>query len=642
MIEFNVADHADWERLPFYYVYDWENYPNFSCLTVRHIYSQSRWIFEFSDTWNHSAQLYSFLMQLRHFDCTTVGFNNIAYDYPILHFFIETYLKNGFVTYADLYAKSQSIFAMQDDRFGAIIWDNQRHIKQLDLLKVHHFDNKAKRTGLKVLEFNMRSYNIADLPFPPGTVLTRPQQLVTIEYNCHDVDETMRFFLHSKERIRFRENLTAKYGIDFMNHNDTKVGKDYFIREIEKSLPGSCYIPGTKKPRQTPRDRIPLDEVIFPYVAFQTPEFNRVLEYLRNTVLTTTNKPPELKDLSATIRGFQFDFGAGGLHGSVSARVARSDAEHDVVDADVTSFYPKLAIENGVYPEHLGAKFCDVYLDFFNQRQATPKKTPENEMMKLGLNGVYGDSNNEYGPFLDPKYTMAITINGQLSLAMFAERCIQVPGIEILQANTDGITVRMHKSCRPIYDKICEEWQKLTRLGLEFAEYDSMFIRDVNNYIAVQQGGKKIKRIGAYMTETAAENPGTRELGWNKDWSGIVIPKAAVASMVTGARVEDLVWKHSDPYDFMMRAKAPRGSRLVASYSNGDMPLQNTTRYYLANQGPSLVKVMPPLKGKDTERRIGINVKWQVKICDHVKDWSWHDLNREFYIEEAKKLVVHG
>ena len=39
----------------------------------------------------------------------------------------------------------------------------------------HHFDNKARATSLKVLEFNMRSDSIEDLPFKVGATLTRDQ-----------------------------------------------------------------------------------------------------------------------------------------------------------------------------------------------------------------------------------------------------------------------------------------------------------------------------------------------------------------------------------------------------------------------------------------------------------------------------------
>ena len=637
----------DWPLFSRYYAYDWEVYPNVACVTFVHIETRQRWIFEFSVRANDSAALYTFLMSLKHFDFWTVGYNNIGYDYLITHHFVDLFKARGVVSPEQLYAKNQEIFSRQDeDRFGLMIWDNQRHVKQLDLMKVHHFDNKNKRTSLKALEFNMRSWNIADLPFEPGTYLTPEQIPLLIRYNAHDVDETINFFLQSAKMIQFRESLSVKLGKDFMNHNDTKIGKDYFIDELEKAFPGTCYYRderNKRQPRQSRRSTIPLRECIFPYVSFITPEFQEAHRFLYNTVLTTTQKPPELENLKVNLRGFEFQFGAGGMHGSVKKRVARTHGDYIIVDADVASFYPNLAIANNAYPEHLSAKFCDSYLELYQQRSQYDKKSSESAMLKLALNGVYGDSNNDFSPFHDPKYTMTITVNGQLLLCMLAERCMQYEGIELLQINTDGFTVIMHKSCKPVYDQLCKEWEALTKLTLEFVTYDAMFIRDVNNYFSVytKDGKQQLKRIGAYAYETAMENPATRELGWNKDWSCIAVQKAAVQSMVTGRAVEDLIYSNNDPFEFMLRARVGKGARFVAQYSNGEVPLQKTTRYFVAKSGPEIIKIMQD-KNTGAEKRIREQAGWQAHICDDIRQWDGANLNYEYYIKEAKKLIVHG
>jgi hypothetical protein len=38
--------------------------------------------------------------------------------------------------------------------------------------------------------------------------------------------------------------------------------------------------------------------------------------------------------------------------------------------------------------------------------QAVPQEVPESAMLKLALNGVYGDSNNVFSVFYDPLFTM--------------------------------------------------------------------------------------------------------------------------------------------------------------------------------------------------------------------------------------------
>ena len=105
-------------------------------------------------------------------------------------------------------------------------------------------------------------------------------------------------------------------------------------------------------------------------------------------------------------------------------------------------------------------------------------------MLKLALNGVYGDSNNVYSVFYDPLYTMKITLNGQLLLCLLAEKLMQYRDLEMIQINTDGLTVRIPRNMKSYVDDIRAWWEEVTGLELEEAVYSRMFIRDVNNYIA--------------------------------------------------------------------------------------------------------------------------------------------------------------
>lgn len=620
------------------YGYDLESYPNFFSCVVQHVTEPIRLIFEVSEWVNHGPQLYAFLMQLRQFDCRTVGFNNFAFDYPLLHEFINLYQTQGYALPQQLYAKTQAIIGSQtdDSRFGHTVWEPL--IKQVDLLKIHHFDNRAKSTSLKALEFNMRSWNVADLPIPVGTVLVYEQRQTVLTYNCHDVAETVQFYHRSKPMIDFRDELTARYpGKDFTNFNDTKIGKEYLIMKLEESAPGSCYIAGTRRPQQTLRSEIALGSVIFPYIKFNEPEFARVLEYLKGVTIRDTKSAPELKDLSATVRGLQYDYGTGGLHGSVKGRIVRSSDTHVLLDVDVASMYPNIAIANRISPAHLGETFCDIYAGLYKERKSHPKGTAPNAMLKLGLNGVYGDSNNQYSPFYDPAYTMTITINGQLLLSKLAEMILTVPDVEIIQANTDGITTLVPRVAVEHFRAVCRQWEHLTLLALEEAEYERMCIRDVNNYLAVTSEGK-VKRKGAYQWNTEYPNDPSQSLQWHQDWSALVAPMAAEAYLVRGIPVEQFVMQHTDPFDFMLRAKVPRSSRL--QLTDGTPLNERIVRYIIAPDGPGLVKVMPPLaKNPDKERHISIDAGWSVHLCNDVRDYDWSRLNRQYYIELARKLT---
>lgn len=619
------------------YVHDIENYPNVFLFGAIHALTETPYIFEISHRRDDRQAFYLFTEYLREHRAEEVGYNNLGYDYPVQHSILNNIM---YITNADIYKKGDSIInAGDENRFAHMVWEKDWIVPQLDLYKIHHFDNQAKRTSLKTLEFNMRMENIEDLPFTPGTYLTDSQIDTLRQYLIHDLKATLMFYKHSKKLIDFRRELFAKYGRNFMNHNDTKIGKDYFIMELEKSGI-QCFEPGSRKPRQTHRPSIALNSVIFPYVHFEQPEFNRVLNWLRQQVITETKGV--FTDLSADINGFSFDFGTGGIHGSIESQTIRSTENYVIIDLDVASFYPNLAISNELYPAHLGKQFCTIYKNVYDMRSSYPKGTPENAMLKLALNGVYGDSNNVYSPFYDPAYTMAITINGQLLLCMLAEELLKIPGLSMIQANTDGLTVYVPRVFTGQVEQVRHAWEKLTRLQLEEAIYDVMFIRDVNNYIAVYEGGKEVKRKGAYCHTTKTDENPKGDLGWHQNHSMQVVAKAAEAALVHNKDIRDFITSHEDIHDFMLVTKVPRNSKLLW----GDKQVQNITRYYVSTDGAPLTKVMPPLAKSlklnpdAPERRMSVCKGWLTTECNDMKRFNRATLNYDFYIKEAEKLVA--
>lgn len=629
---------------------DIETYFDMFSAGFYHKASGAYWVFEVSERKNDARAFYDFCMTIAAQGDYTQGFNFIHFDYPVIDYLLKVYEATGSFTARHAYDKAQQIISSQD-RFGHVIWENQRRFKVIDLFKIHHFDNPAKSTSLKKLEVAMRSRRVIDLPYSPHSPLTDAQKDHVIAYMGHDIAETARFADYSKSAIDFRMELAAKYPEmgDVINFNDTKIGKKYFELQIEKAVPGSTFqfVDGRRRPNQTWRTHINIDEIISPRVTFNNPEFNRVLTWLRGQTL----KPSDIESteqserkvetkgvfagLHATINGFTFHFGTGGIHGSLSRTAIVEDDEFEIIDVDVASFYPNLAIANRWYPLHLGQTFPAVYKEVYDMRQSYGKKTSENAMLKLALNGVYGDSNNVHGCFYDPQYTMTITINGQLMLCMLAEAFMNHPGISMIQANTDGVTIRSPRSARAFVEQVVEWWQMVTGLELETAYYKSMHIRDVNNYIAVKTDGS-IKRIGAYAYETPLENPATRELAWHKDHSRRVVMKAAEAQMVHGVKVDDFVFNHRDPFDFMAYTKAGRGSHLQF----GTEIVQSTCRYYVSTTGREMVKVMPPLKGKTDNRTIGIEKGFTLTLVNDADDFDWQTVNWFYYINEARKLLI--
>lgn len=611
--------------------YDVEVFPNIFTIAAECCDAPFQWSFEISDWQDDNAKIIEWVRWMRERGHRMVGFNNIGFDYSLIHMLCRA----GGSTADLLYQKAQAIIRTQDDdeqnKWVHQVYPSDRIVEQIDLYKIHHFDNNARRTSLKALQFNMRSESVMAMPIELGSRVTLEQRPILHRYNQHDVSETKKFYHRSLPMIAFREELTRKYKRDFMNHNDTKIGKDYFVMQLEQAgIPCYDYDPETgRTPRQTRRPVIHLRDAVLPWIKFDSTEFKRVLDWVKNQSITETKGV--FKDLTARFAGLDFVFGTGGIHASVENKHIESDDEYVIVDLDVSSYYPNLAIHNKFYPAHLGPRFCDIYQQLYEQRKNFPKGTPENAMLKLALNGVYGDSNNKFSVFYDPLFTMSITLNGQFLLCLLAEMLdMYLEALQIIQCNTDGITIRLPRRRIGAVDVACEHWQKQTGMALERVEYKSMSIRDVNNYIAVGVDGK-VKRKGAYEYK--------RE--WHQDHSMLVIPKVAEKALVEGVSIRETVANWPEPLDFMGRIRVNKGSYLAAEDESGMHLLQNTCRYYVSTHGVMLWKWMPPLKKNPTEwRKIGVEAGQVVQLCNDLQDGKPLIPHFDYYVHEVEKLVL--
>lgn len=608
------------------WIYDIETYPNVFTFYAEHADSDLSVSYEISPWRNDSLKMMGLFLALKDTNQRLVGFNNIGFDYPVIH----TLIRMGKSDAKTLYDKAMAIIGSQNDsdRWVHQVFPSDRYIEQVDLFKIHHFDNKARSTSLKLLEFNMRSKVIEDLPFPVGTELTQEQIDVLKEYNKRDVRETKKFYKETLGMIKFREEMVVKHpGRDWINFNDTKIGKEYFALKLEEA--GFAlyeFGPDGRKPKQTKRSMIVLRDAILPWITFEQPEFNRIMNWLKDQQITETKGV--FKDLIATVNGFDFVFGVGGIHGSIESEICYSDEEFTIIDLDVSSYYPNLAIANNFYPEHFGEEFCHIYKHLYEQRKGYPKGSVENAMLKLALNGVYGDSNNAFSVFYDPLYMMKITLNGQLLLCKLAEMLFKIDQLQLIQVNTDGLTVRVPKDRADSVMQCAKDWESMTGLELERADYRAMYIRDVNNYVAHYEGGS-VKRKGAYEYN----------LAWHQNASALVVPKVAEKVLLEGAPIHETVMNWPEPMDFMLRTKVPRSSYLSLERNEVQIQIQNVTRYYIAKDGGRLFKWMPPLKGKNEWRKLSISAGWNVCVCNDMND-AVAEIDYDYYIREVEKLVL--
>lgn len=177
------------------FIYDLESYPNVFTMSIIHASGKHMRVFEISDRKNDIEGIAKCLRYMVQNKCRMVGFNNLSYDYTLIHEIIKSLKeaketgKAPNITAAKLYKLTMQIITkMQnsDDKWYGVK-ESDHFIQQVDLYKIHHMDNVAKATSLKMLEVNMRSTNVEDLPFPVGKKLTSSEIDTLLHYNQHDV-----------------------------------------------------------------------------------------------------------------------------------------------------------------------------------------------------------------------------------------------------------------------------------------------------------------------------------------------------------------------------------------------------------------------------------------------------------------------
>ena len=608
-----------------WWVYDIETYPNFFSVAFEDLYSNERWVFEISPRYDHADLLWSFLYDSMNRGDTYVGFNNLHFDAVVIQVFMSLCFNGYRPTATNMYTKAQAIIDAPRGDWSHTIWESDMYIKQVDVFALMHFNRLGAGVSLKQLEVAMRSANVKDLPHPPGHDVPPELYDPMLEYMCWDTSETKKFTHKIWDRIEFRQQLDAEGTFDrsCINWNDVKIGSEYLLGRLRKRGVQTNY---GKTKIQTPRHGGIRFADFLPDVQFDSPELKRVYDhFMASTVLPDQTKG-FMTNLSATVNGFKMDFGTGGLHGAVSSTTFHAGDDHVIRLDDVESYYPRTAVTQRYYPEHLTEAFVEEYDDLFQERRKYAKGTMQNGLFKLGLNGSFGKLNDKYSPLLDPQAMLAITVTGQLFLARLTEVLMRIPSLTMIQVNTDGVCYRVHKDDEQHADAICKWWMDWTGLNLGVEYYKTFAQRDVNAYLAIEPGGK-VKHKGAYVPVAKRQ--------YHQDMSSGVVQIAVHEFVVNGVPLEDTIYQHTDAFDFMLSVKVNRSCRLTW----GNQPTQRICRYYISLNGQHLTKTMPPLKGDTEERHFAVEAGWMVGLCNDAREFDWSRLNRRWYLNEAEALV---
>jgi len=624
-------------------IYDIETMQELFLIGIYNPDTQQWYEFQVSRNFNQLDAFHRFTEE--HADYYWVGYNNLRFDSQV----VEWVLRN----HGDWYDLSAlEVCAKIAQKAADVIHDANYDVfpeyreewltlKQIDLFRINHYDNKNRRVSLKRLEFEMDLPNIEEMPIHhTKTDMTDEEIQLTIDYCRNDIYATYEFYkvttgdtnhplYKGNNQIELRQDIYNEFGIPCLNYSDSKIGdemiKKYYCQEKNMSygdLPKKGYF----------RKQVRAKDCIAHYVDFQTPELKEFLNHVRKQIFTLTDDFKE----SLVFMDNTYTFAKGGLHTENKPKIFEADEDNLIVDWDVSSYYPAIIINNGKYPQHLGKEFLRGYKQMFEKRlELKPLAKKDKKIagivgaLKLAVNSVYGKSSDMLSWLYDRQLTMFTTITGELSLLMLIE-AYELAGIRVISANTDGVTIMVSKSLVDKMHELNKWWMDVTQYELERTDYQRIIFSTVNDYLAIKTNGE-IKKKGDFLTDF--------ELHKNK--SARIVPIALERYFVNDVPVADTIHNHTNIYDFCLRQKASKDFH-YEGIANGKKTVYNKLiRYYVSNKGEKLLKVKNPECQSNAADVSQVEAgEWVMHVCNYLPpDHPLDNINYAYYIERAERII---
>lgn len=650
------------------FVYDIEVFQNiFHCSAIN---TETKEVhkFEISSRKNQLSELISFFKQVNSpvswndnyttncsidSDKIFCGYNNLHYDNPVINYIIEyehvLAEKPVLVITNSIFNLSREITNSGENIEKWKRWKYQVWFDSFDILTML-YSNKL-RVGLKEIQVTMQYKNVQEFVCDWSKPLPIEDFDSMIDYNINDIESTSALLDRCKKDIDLRLAIEDEYGVKVLSKDGVNIGMKILTHKyLEKT--GLTW--WDIKDLRSPQAYIPLKDVILPFIKYDSPILKSVLDEMKTQVVSPGRKGYEK---NFVFGGLRYTVGVGGIHSKNDPEIVIPAEDEMLIDIDVASLYPSILIEYGFYPKHLGPEFLEVYSQIRSERIEAKHNGDKikDSTLKLALNGLSGNLQNEHNFCYSPFAVMQIRINGQLLLLMLAEKLVEL-GCRIVQANTDGLFVLLKKS---IYDKVnnvCREWEQLTKLTLEEDRFEAMYQYAINDYIAVKEGytdirdrflaGEQIvqkKKTGElYKSIEQIQDDYIKQKGMfitkvqlGKGLTPKIIPEAVIKYFVDSIPVEDTIKGCKDIKKFLMAEKT--GKQWNVEYMKED--IQRTNRFYASTNGGYLWKWKQV--GNAEKQYQNMLAASGVTLLNKFDDKPIEDrkINYRYYLRECYKII---
>lgn len=545
---------------------------------------------------------------------TIVTFNGNTYDLPI----VALALKGA--TNAELKRASDRI-VNTNSRGYEVLRELNVNLPQCDHVDLME-PNPSIRQSLKMLAGRLHAKHLVDLPFPPDTILTPRQMNEATLYCFNDIDALALLREAMRPALELRAKLGKVYKQDFRSKSDAQIGEAIVLSKFPRQRPPA------PKP-MTFRYELPS------WVSFHSDKLKLIASRLAESEFHADEggkitMPSWLDGLPITIGSSTYAMGVGGLHSQEEHRAVLSDADNQLVDVDVSSHYPKIIVNQGLYPAALGPSFTDVARNIVEERLAAKASylatgnaddKIKMEGLKIAANGaLFGKLGSSYSAMYAPHLLTAVTITGQLSLLMLIDAA-EHAGIPVVSANTDGIVLRVPKTHADAFHQIIKSWEEATGFETEHTPYRALYSSSVNSYMAIKEDGK-VKRKGPFA-DPWAENDARGMMSKNPQMT--IVAQAVADYLAHGTPIEQTIRAETDPRRFLTLIRVKEGGVWRGN------KLGRACRYYWSQDGD-------PITYADSGRQVAKTQGARPMMT--LPDTLPTDVDYPRYIKEAEKTVV--
>lgn len=615
------------------------------------------------------------------------GYNNRKYDRLMLSALLMYYNQfdkpSKLITF--LYETSQRVIRSSNndtlwtDNFTSLILRNNVAFRDLDLFQIFRLDHYHK--SLKQTSINIKWYNLKEYIMPPIGDLDRhyyherlpeakgmtdrelnihyrnvferfiPREYLQeiADYNDNDVYIVAELIRMNQEEVLLRYRISEEYNVDVFSASRSTIADKVIVKLYSKytGLHPKAFI-DTK----TIRRKILVSEILSDKVAFSTPELNDILSGIRS--LTLRGEKGEF-DREFTFMSTSYTIATGGLHSNEIPAVYVEDDEHIIVDRDVASYYPNMIRSLKVCQKHLIPKawfrIADTIVDerLEHKHLAKDKSLDDKERdkhataaacLKIVANaGIFGKMGSEKSFLCDKKAMYQVTINGQLFLLMLIEK-LELAGIHVISANTDGIVTIVPRKLEKTADDICHWWEKHLGLELEFTYYTKYVTEGVNSYLTIKRGGSS-KFKGRMNPKMFLED-------LSKGYNSPIVAKCVTEYFINGTPVMETLRNAKSILDFCRTQNVNHKYRLEFTHVvDGKIVtdiVQRNTRFYISSTGGTLMKVESMGWNEHNEEQVkksSLCAGQRVSICNTVDDTDISELNVNYlyYYNEAMAII---